>query len=144
MSPARFHGVIVISLLACLAFAVAAVGRAGVGGGARDASTMDETTGSVGRGGRASVQLALSDEQRSRIYQGVMRVSDTPVVHEPAPAVAEAMPSGVRLEELPAGVAQDIPLVAGHKFVKFEDRIVVVEPASRIVVAMIPRYKLLP
>ena len=30
------------------------------------------------------------------------------------------------------------------KFVKFDDRIVVIEPASRLVVAMIPRYKLLP
>jgi hypothetical protein len=28
--------------------------------------------------------------------------------------------------------------------VKFDDRIVVVDPASRLVVAMIPRYKLLP
>jgi hypothetical protein len=145
MSPARFHGVVMISLLACLAFAVAAVGRAGGGDAARDAFTMDdETTGSVGSGKRASAQLALSDEQRGRIFEGVMRISDTPVVHEAAPAVAEAMPSGVRLEDLPAGVTREIPLVAGHKFVKFDDRIVVVEPASRVVVAMIPRYKLLP
>jgi hypothetical protein len=35
-------------------------------------------------------------------------------------------------------------LVQGHKFVKFDDRIVVVDPASRLVVAMIPRYRLLP
>jgi hypothetical protein len=34
--------------------------------------------------------------------------------------------------------------VQGHKFVKFDDRIVVVDPASRLVVAMIPRYKLVP
>jgi hypothetical protein len=34
--------------------------------------------------------------------------------------------------------------VRGHKFVKFDDRIVVVEPASRAVVALIPRYRLLP
>jgi hypothetical protein len=41
-------------------------------------------------------------------------------------------------------VTREIPLVQGHKFVKFDDRIVVVNPASRLVVAMIPRYKLLP
>jgi hypothetical protein len=34
--------------------------------------------------------------------------------------------------------------VQGHKFVKFDDRILVVHPASRLIVAMIPRYKLLP
>jgi hypothetical protein len=45
---------------------------------------------------------------------------------------------------LPAADIRDIPLVRGHKFVKFDDRIVVVNPASRLVVAMIPRYKLLP
>jgi hypothetical protein len=48
------------------------------------------------------------------------------------------------MQDLPAGVIRDIPLVRGHKFVKFDDRIVVVNPASRLVVAMIPRYKLLP
>jgi hypothetical protein len=41
-------------------------------------------------------------------------------------------------------MAQEIPLVQDHKFVKFDDRIVVVDPKSRVVVAMIPRYKLLP
>jgi hypothetical protein len=106
---------------------------------------MDETTGSVGGGKRASAGLALSDEQRGRIYEGVMRVSNAPVAHAaPAPAVADALPSGVALQDLPAGVTREIPLVDGHKFVKFDDRIVVVEPKSRVVVAMIPRYKLLP
>jgi hypothetical protein len=33
---------------------------------------------------------------------------------------------------------------AGAQIVKFDDRIVVVDPASRLVVAMIPRYKLVP
>ena len=32
----------------------------------------------------------------------------------------------------------------GHQFAKFDDRILVVNSASRVVVAMIPRYKLLP
>ena len=105
---------------------------------------MDETTGSVGGAPRASAGLALSDEQRGRIYEGVMRVSDAPVAHAPAPGIADALPSGVPLQDLPAGVTREIPLVDGHKFVKFDDRIVVVEPASRVVVAMIPRYRLLP
>jgi len=105
---------------------------------------MDETTGSVGGGKRAAAELTLSDEQRGRIYAGVMRVSDAPVAQAPAPAVADALPSDVPLQDLPAGVTREIPLVGGHKFVKFDDRIVVVDPRSRVVVAMIPRYKLLP
>jgi Protein of unknown function (DUF1236) len=142
MRSARRHGMVMIGFAASLAFAAAAgIGRDGRGGEARDATGMDETTGSVGGGPRA---LALSDEQRGRIYEGVMRVSDAPVAHAPAPGIADALPGGVPLQDLPAGVTREIPLVDGHKFVKFDDRIVVVDPASRVVVAMIPRYRLLP
>jgi hypothetical protein len=66
------------------------------------------------------------------------------VAHAPPPAVADALPREVPLHDLPAGVTRDVPLVEGHKFVKFDDRILVVDSASRVVVAMIPRYKLLP
>jgi hypothetical protein len=41
-------------------------------------------------------------------------------------------------------VTADIPPLRGHKFMKLEDRILLIEPSSRLVVAMIPRYKLLP
>jgi hypothetical protein len=104
---------------------------------------MDETTGSIASPGKPA-GLALSDEQRGRIYEGVMRLADAPVAQAPAPALADALPSGVAMQDLPASVTREIPLVRGHKFVKFDDRIVVVDPASRLVVAMIPRYKLLP
>jgi hypothetical protein len=105
---------------------------------------MDETTGSVASPGGRRAELALSDEQRGRIYESVMHISDAPVARAPAPALADALPSGVAMQDLPASVTREIPLVRGHKFVKFDDRIVVVDPASRVVVAMIPRYKLLP
>ena len=105
---------------------------------------MAETTGSIGGSERATAGLALSDEQRGRIYEGVMRIPDAAVADVPAPDVADALPSGVPLQDLPAGLAREIPMVEGHKFVKFDDRIVVVDPKNRVVVAMIPRYKLVP
>jgi hypothetical protein len=95
-------------------------------------------------GKSAPGELALSDEQRGRIYDSVMRIPDAPVAQAPPPAVADALPPGVPMQDLPPTVARDVPLVQGHKFVKFDDRIVVVDPASRLVVAMIPRYRLLP
>ncbi len=128
------HGVVGIALVACVAFAAAQNGHRGVGD--QDASAMDETTGSTTN--RAPAQLALSDEQRGRIYESVMRIADAPVAQAPGPAVADALPAGVPMQDLPAGLTREIPLVHGHKFVKFDDRIVVVNPA------MIPRYKLLP
>jgi hypothetical protein len=144
VQPALRRGVIVATLVACVGIAAAQKGHRG--GGDTDASAMDETTGSVASPGgrREGVELALSDEQRGRIYEGVMRIADAPVAAAPAPALADALPSGVAMQDLPASVTREIPLVRGHKFVKFDDRIVVVDPASRLVVAMIPRYKLLP
>jgi len=130
-------------IVACIGLVVAAhVGRRG--GESTDASAMRETTGSIGDSQRATAELALSEEERGRLYEGIMRIADAWVANVPAPAVADALPSGVPLHDLPAGIVQAIPLVQGHKFVKFDDQIVVVDPKSRVVVAMIPRYKLLP
>jgi hypothetical protein len=143
MRRPALHGVVMIALGACVALAAAQNGHRGVGD--RDASAMDETTGSTSGTNRAPAELALSDEQqRGRIFESVMRIPDAPVAHAPAPAVADALPADVPMQDLPAGLAREIPLMHGHKFVKFDDRIVVVNPASRLVVAMIPRYKLLP
>jgi hypothetical protein len=144
VQPALRRGVIVATLVACVGIAAAQKGPRGVGD--MDASAIDETTGSIASPGgkRTGAELALSDEQRGRIYDGVMRIADAPVAQAPAPALADALPRGVAMQDLPASVTREIPLVRGHKFVKFDDRIVVVDPASRLIVAMIPRYKLLP
>ena len=86
----------------------------------------------------------FSDEERGRIFDGVMRISDAPVTEMVAPEVADSLPEEVPMQDLPSDIIREIPLVRGHKFVKFDDRILVVSSTSRLVVAMIPRYKLLP
>jgi hypothetical protein len=86
----------------------------------------------------------FSDEQRSRIFDGVMRISGAPVAEVAAPEVADCLPADVPTQDMPNDIISEVPLVRGHKFVKFDDRILVVSSASRLVVAMIPRYKLLP
>ena len=91
-----------IIMVACLGFAAAAqVGPDRRGGESTDASAMEETTGSTAGSKRATAELALSDEQRGRIYEGVMRIQDASVADEPAPAVADALPSAVPLQDLP-------------------------------------------
>ena len=87
--------------------------------------------------------LPLSDEDRFHIYEGVMLIPDAPVADAPAAEIDDALPGEVALQDMPSSVIRKIPRVEGHKFVKFDDRILVVNPASRLVVAMIPRYKLL-
>jgi hypothetical protein len=97
-----------------------------------------ETTGSVG------VVLPLTDEQREHIYNGVMRHPDTARTDTRAPRLAEELWSDKPLQDLPASVTGEIPLLRAHKFVKMDDRILVINPTARTVVAMIPRYRLLP
>ena len=95
----------------------------------------------------ASAKSAIpqfSDEERGRIFDGVMRISDAPVIEMAAPEVADSLPEEFPMQELPTDIVHEIPPVRGHSFVKFDDRILVVSSASRLVVAMIPRYKLLP
>ena len=48
----------------------------------------------------------------------------------------------VELQDLPAMVTEKIPLLEDYKFVKLDDRILVVDPQSRAVVTQIPRYRL--
>ena len=140
MSSLRY-GMVTVTLMVCVAFAAAGYpslsSRDGVDN--TDTSSMDATGFMKG----VTSELTMSDEQRGRIFDGVMRISDAPVADGPAPDVADWLPGEVPIQDLPADVTRDIPMVQGHKFVKFDDRILIINSASRLVVAMIPRYKLL-
>ena len=98
-----------------------------------------DITGSIGTGsmgGSASARsLPLTDEQRGHIFDGIMKLRDAPVADVPAPDAIAALPSSVPLQELPASVTREIPMVLGYKFVKLDDRILLVRPRDRSVVA---------
>jgi hypothetical protein len=108
------------------------------------AAAQSGLSGSITVNSNKSAKPKFSDEERGRIFDGVMRISDASLTDMAAPEVAGSLPGNVPMQELPTEIIHEIPLVRGHKFVKFDDRILVVNSASRIVVAMIPRYKLLP
>jgi hypothetical protein len=99
-----------------------------------------DITGSIG-GFASARSLPLTDEQRGHIFDGIMKIHDAPVADAPEPGAATAVPSSVALQELPASVTRDIPMVQGYKFVKLDDRILLVSPADRLVVAEMPRYR---
>ena len=105
------------------------------------ASEDIDRTGSIGR---PASTLPLSDEQRGLVFLGVTCLPDVPVVDGPAPPTAAMVPASIALQELPAMVVRKVPHVRHHKFVKFEDYIVIVRSADRVVVAEIPLYRLLP
>jgi hypothetical protein len=106
------------------------------------AASRDDVTGSTGSIG-GSRGLALTDEQRGHIFDDIMKLPDAPVADVAPPAAANALPSSVTLQELPASVTREVPIVQGYKFVKLDDRILLVSPVDRAVVAEMPRYRTL-
>ncbi len=138
-------GALTLALVAVLV--VAAQNKVGTSTG-RAASPIetpaivdDEITGGIERSAAAQA-LALSEEQRGWIFLGVINLPDVPDVDLPALGLAAALADSVVLEELPAMVTSKIPLVKEIRFVKLDDRILLVRPADRIVVGEIPRYRL--
>jgi hypothetical protein len=149
MMPIR-QGAILFTLLCTVAITVAHQ----IGSGSDRLASLtgritgaSEATGSIEPATQTG-WIELSDEQRGFLFLGVMNLVDVPDVEWPEsplliglPAV---LPDSVELQDLPAMVTRKIPLVRHHKFVKLDDRILVVRPADRVVVAEIPRYRLLP
>ena len=136
------------SLLALAVLVLAAIGSEVLRSADRDGEAWAaETAGSAEAltGGGYRIErhdLKLSDEERAQVFDGVMRTAGVPTADVEAPEGAVPLPGWVALQELPAGVARELPRVEGYKFVKLDDRILLVNPASRQVVAEMPRYKL--
>src|ERR1700730_7333900 len=103
-------------------------------------TVADRNSGDV-TGSISAPRLALTDEQRGHIFDGIMNIYDAPVADVLAPAAATALPSSVALQELPASVTRDVPMVEGYKFVKLDDRILLVRPDDRLVVAEMRPYR---
>jgi hypothetical protein len=101
-----------------------------------------ETTGSVDPIGPP--RLSLSDEQRERIHGSLVGFPDALSRNAQEAALADQLSSDEPTQDLPERLTQEIPLLHAYKFVKLNDRILLIDPASRVVVAMIPRYRLLP
>ena len=77
-------GLIVVTALVV----VAAAAHSGLSG----SMTVDSTK---------SAKPEFSDEERGRIFDGVMRISDAPVTEMAAPEVADPLPEDVPMQELP-------------------------------------------
>jgi|SRR5262245_4366960 len=87
-------------------------------------------------------RLSLSDEQRALIFLGVINQSDVPELALRAPEPGVPLPQAIELQEIPVMVVRRIPELSGYRFVKLEDRILIVSAETRQVESMIPRYKL--
>src|ERR1044071_1885551 len=99
-----------------------------------DLPETDDVTGSLGPASPHAQLLPLSEEERAEVFDGVMRINNAPVADISPPQPAQVVPESVALQDLPPAVGRLIPLVEGYKFVKLDDRILLVNPKSRVVV----------
>ena len=86
----------------------------------------------------AGPALVLSAAQRQTIYQSVSATQK----NNPAPpgfrvAVGAVVPSGIELEPVPATLASLIPETAHHDVAMVEKQVMLVDPRSRRVVAVV-------
>lgn len=77
----------------------------------------------------------LTVEQRQAIYQRVMQ-GQAPVVQVDAKP-AELLPQSVEMQELPGDMAEKYPSIRDYKFIRLQDKILLVNPREGIVVGEI-------
>ena len=113
-------------------------GRLTVPGAPADSQTVpakySERNDALDRLPTMAFPLPLTDEQRQRIRAAVSKVPTESV----NTGLAELLPSGINVRELPADLTQGIPATRNLGYVRTDDKILLVSPPNRIVVGEIP------
>jgi uncharacterized protein DUF1236 len=104
---------------------------------AAQGTTQSNTAQSPGTNVNANVQI--NDRDRTRISQSVARLDVRPLTNVNfSLSVGTVVPRDVRLSTLPADVVEIVPQYRGYSFVVVKDEIVIVEPSSYKIVAVMP------
>lgn len=85
--------------------------------------------------------LALTDQNRQRIYESVMADKSSPVAGAEKLSPASSLSADQAMNDmhpLPDGL-RDIVQVQGYKYIKAKDKVLLVQPSTRIVVDEIKR-----
>jgi hypothetical protein len=86
-----------------------------------------------------NASVNINDQQRTRISTSISHLNVQPLNNVNfSLAVGTAVPRDVRLQPLPAEVVEIVPQYRGYNFVLVKDEIVIVEPSSYKIVAVLP------
>ncbi|MDN5004598.1 DUF1236 domain-containing protein [Bradyrhizobium sp. GCM10027634] len=81
----------------------------------------------------------IDDQQRTRISSSISHLNVQPLTKVNfSLSVGTVVPRDVRLQPLPADVVQIMPQYRGYNFVLVKDEIVIIEPSSYKIVAVLP------
>ena len=117
--------------------------REGQKEGQRDRQqTQDRRDGDKGRGGRdqatgsAPSNVRVTSEQRTKIKQHTSSLRRVNNVNFNI-SVGTVVPGSVTLYDLPPAIVEIVPAYRGYKYVYVDDEIVIIEPSSLRIVAVI-------
>ncbi|WP_349645137.1 DUF1236 domain-containing protein [Bradyrhizobium sp. Leo121] len=86
-----------------------------------------------------NASVNINDQQRTRISTSISRLNVQPLTNVNfSLSVGTAVPRDVRLQPLPTEVVEVVPQYRGYNFVLVKDEIVIVEPSSYQIVAVLP------
>ena len=74
----------------------------------------------------------LSDADKKMLIEGVANAPKADVKNA---KVADLLPPGVESVDFPADVAQKLPMAGRYEYVKLDNRVLIIEPNLKIIVA---------
>jgi hypothetical protein len=86
-----------------------------------------------------NASVNINDQQRTRISSSISHLNVQPLTNVNfSLSVGTVVPRDVRLQPLPTDVVEIVPQYRGYNFVLVKDEIVIVEPSSDKIVAVLP------
>lgn len=86
-----------------------------------------------------NVSANINDQQRTRISTSISHLNVQPLNNVNfSVSVGTVIPRDVRLQSMPAEVVEIVPQYRGYNFVVVRDEIIIVEPSSYKIVAVLP------
>ena len=97
-------------------------------------------TNTAESGAGASDSVNIGERERTRVSQTFAKLDVRPVTNVNFKvSVGTVVPRDIRLETVPSDVVEIVPQFRGYKFFAVREEIVIVEPSSLKIVAVLPR-----
>jgi len=93
----------------------------------------------TGTSGGARIQVQVTEQQRTQIHERLAHFRVERIEHPQfSVSVGVVIPSSVRIVVLPPEIVEIVPQYAGFDYVVVGDEIVIIDPGSLLIVAVIP------
>jgi hypothetical protein len=95
-------------------------------------------SGSSGASGSASGRVDLTPAQEQTVRQGLASQATTSAPAGYQGQIGSKLPDSIATQQLPSNVTSQVPEAQALVFVKLPDRVLLVDPASKMIAEIIP------